>query len=71
MEDIQEKAMQDELNPEQERLEEQEALERHLKHIRERVRKAETDENYNRKETLDLLNACLDRDGTIVFIVVK
>ena len=35
MEDIQEKAMQDELNPEQER---------HLKHIRERVCKAETDE---------------------------
>lgn len=28
-------------------------------------------ENYNRKETFDLLNACLDRDGTIVFIVVK
>ena len=44
MEDIQEKAMQDELNPEQDRLEEKEALERHLKHIRERVRKAETDE---------------------------
>lgn len=44
MEDIQEKAMQDELNPEHERLEEKEALERHLKHIRERVHKAETDE---------------------------